>query len=476
MKIIRLLARKKFIFLMQKLSASCCKQAVGVIKMYTLKQISPVLNGTLVGKDVTFTGVSTDSRTINPGELFVALVGEKFNGHEHLAQAQERGAAAALVSQPVPGGLPYVQVLDTLNALGALAAWHRDHFSIPVIALTGSCGKTTVKTMVASILQQVAPTLASIGNLNNAIGLPLCLLKLTSEHHYAVLEMGADHAGEIDYLCNLARPHIGLITCVRPVHVAGFGSVDEIAKAKSEIYQSLPKDGIAIINTDEKYSVAWHKLLPTQSIITFGLQGGMITAKNIHTNTHGHAGFTLCIGDEEFPVALQLLGEHNVLNALAAAAATWAAGVPMEAIQMGLSHAEPVKGRLMPRRGYRGSLILDDHYNSNPAALQAALTLLSGYPGKKMVILGDMLDLGPTELEVHADVANWLRDADVTQFYAYGNLMKQAVAAFGEGAQHFATHEALATAARSQLTEDSTVLVKGSRGMKMENVVVRLME
>ncbi|MFI4954765.1 MAG: UDP-N-acetylmuramoyl-tripeptide--D-alanyl-D-alanine ligase, partial [Gammaproteobacteria bacterium] len=439
--------------------------------MYTLKQISPVLNGTLVGNDVTFTGVSTDSRTINPGELFVALVGEKFNGHEYIAQAQERGAVAALVNQPLSAKIPYVQVGNTLTALGVLASWHRDHFSIPVIALTGSCGKTTVKTMIGSILQQMHPTLASIGNLNNAIGLPLSLLKLTQEHHYAVLEMGADHAGEIAYLCNLVRPQIALITCVRPVHVEGFGSLDGIANAKAEIYQSLPKDGVAIINQDEKYSAQWHALLPTQSIITFGLQGGMVTAKNIHINTQGYTGFTLCMGDEQFPISLRLLGEHNVLNALAAAAAAWGVGVPVEAIQAGLLHVQPVKGRLVPRPGQHGSLILDDHYNSNPAALQAALSILSGYPGTKIAILGDMLELGPTTQDIHEVVAEWLQDAGVQQFFGYGNLMKYAVQQFGPGAQHFATHEELTAAVLPLLAPEVTVLIKGSRGMKMENVV-----
>lgn len=442
--------------------------------MYTLKQISTVLQGTLIGKDVTFTGVSTDSRTINPGELFIALVGEKFDGHAYITQAEERGAAAVLVSRPVSITLPCVQVHDTLAALGALAAWHRTHFSIPFIALTGSCGKTTVKTMIASILEQVHPTLASLGNLNNAIGLPLSLLKLNTEHHYAVLEMGADHAGEIAYLCHLVQPQIGLITCVRPVHVEGFGSIEGIAKAKAEIYQSLPKDGIAIINEDEAYASQWRALLPTQSIFTFGLKGGMVTAKNIHSTAEGYTGFTLCMGEEQFPVSLHLLGEHNILNALAAAATTWAAGVPMEAIQAGLMRMQPVKGRLVPRSGLRGSLILDDHYNSNPAALQAAITILAGYPGTKIAILGDMRELGPTAQDIHKEVAIWLQDAGIEKLFAYGELMQHAVQEFGRGAQYFVTHAELIAAVRPLLGPEVTVLIKGSRGTQMENVVAGL--
>jgi UDP-N-acetylmuramoyl-tripeptide--D-alanyl-D-alanine ligase len=443
--------------------------------MYTLKQITPIIHGTQKGQDVKFTGVSTDSRTINPGELFVALIGENFNGHDFIQAAADRGAIAALVSQPTDI-LPSIEVKDTLTALGQVAAWHRSHFDIPVIGLTGSCGKTTVKTMIGNILQQVAPTLISTGNLNNAIGLPLSLLKLTAEHQYAVLEMGANHIGEIAYLTELARPTIGLITCVRPVHVAGFGGITQIAQAKSEIYQNLPENGIAIINHDEPYAQEWHALLKTQSVITFGLQGGMVTARDIHADENGHMHFKLEVANEHLPISLQLLGEHNVLNALAAAAVAWVMGISLEAIQSGLAHMQPVKGRLVQRRAYQGALLLDDHYNSNPSALEAALMILARFPDPKILVMGDMLELGPTAEEQHRAMAQIAKRAGVAHVFGYGALTKGTVEVFGEGAQHFATHAELAEALRPLLTENTTVLVKGSRGMKLEKVVELLME
>lgn len=444
--------------------------------MYKLKEIASIIKGKLMGEDVSFTGVSTDTRTISPGDLFVALVGEKFDAHDFLEQAREKGAVAALISQDVKTTLPCIKVDDTLIALGELAAWHRDKFSIPVIGLTGSCGKTTTKNLLASILNEVGSTLSSVGNLNNMIGMPLTLMKLTHSDQFAVIEMGADHIGEIDYLSKISKPTVALITCVRPVHVETFGGVENIAKGKGEIYKNLAADGVAIINEDEPYAKEWRDLLSTQSILTFGLQSGHITAKNIHTNSDGLMSFSLCIGEDEFPVSLQLLGEHNVLNALAASAAAIAVGVPLPAIQAGLMNAQPEKGRLMRKRGYHGALILDDHYNSNPAALQAALSILAGFEGNKMAILGDMLALGDIAREQHELVAAWLEDAEVDYFFAYGDLMKEAVKAFGKNAQHFTSYELLADTVRPLLTSETTVLVKGSRGMKLENVVSRLME
>lgn len=443
--------------------------------MYKLSQIAPLLKGKLTGNDSTFIAVSTDSRAINPGDLFVALVGEKFDGHRFIEEAKKRGAVGALISQPVDTDLPCIQVNDTLTALGELAAWHRQHFNLPVIALTGSCGKTTTKTLLGKILELVAPTLTSLGNLNNAIGLPLSLLRLNAEHKFAVLEMGADHAGEIAYLCKIAKPTETMITCVRPVHVKGFGSVDEIAQAKSEIYQGLAANGVAALNVDEPYFAQWKKLLPTQKIVTFGLQGGQVTAKNIHLDAQGHPIFTLCIDKQEVIVNLPLLGEFNVLNALAAAACAWMLQVPLAVIKQGLENAEPVKGRLVPKTGYKGALLLDDHYNSNPAALQEALKILATYPGKKLLAIGDMLELGNMEKSQHELAATWAKAAGVTGVFAFGNCTRFTVNAFGKGAQHFDTHAALAEALRAELDEHATVLIKGSRSMRMEEVVSKLL-
>jgi UDP-N-acetylmuramoyl-tripeptide--D-alanyl-D-alanine ligase len=269
---------------------------------------------------------------------------------------------------------------------------------------------------------------------------------------------------------------MGVITCVRPVHVGGFGHVDEIAQAKGEIYQGLAANGIAVLNADEPYFDDWVNLLTAQKVITFGLQSGAVTAKNSKLTTEGKASFLLCINQEEIVVHLPLLGEFNVLNALAAAACAFAMHVPITVIKQGLESMQAVKGRLVPRRGYKGALLLDDHYNSNPAALKEALKLLATYPGKKFFAMGDMLDLGDLEKSEHESAARWAQAAGVERLFAFGKSTEMTVAAFGHGAQHFTSHADLAAALREVLDADAIVLIKGSRGTKMEEVVSRLLE
>jgi UDP-N-acetylmuramoyl-tripeptide--D-alanyl-D-alanine ligase len=441
----------------------------------TTLAIAELTGGHLQGDVAAACGVSTDSRRLRRGELFVALVGDRFDGHDFLSGAQAAGAAAALVSRPNPHlNLPQIVVGDTLQALGLLGKGWRARFNVAVIAVTGSNGKTTVKDMLAGILRvhagDAAAVLATEGNLNNAIGLPLMLLRLTDQHRYAVFEMGMNHLGEIDYLTRLAQPKVALVNNAQRAHIGELGSQDKIAEAKGEIYAGLEPQGIAIVNADDRYCNYWLELNAGRAVLTFGqseraqVRGVQREGERMDIYTQGAT----------VSLTLQVPGEHNVKNALAAAAAAQAVGVPLPVIAEGLTSFEGAKGRLQRKPGLRGATILDDTYNANPDSAKAGIRVLVGRPGRTFLVLGDMGELGAFSREAHAEVGQFARKSQVDQLFALGNAAAESAQAFGDGGRHFADLESLIAAVLRDIDSDVTVLVKGSRFMQMERVVERL--
>lgn len=441
----------------------------------TLATTATVLEGKLRGADAEFLGVSTDTRSIARGDLFVALVGPRFDGHAFLKEAAAKGAVGALVSQAVAGELPTVQVADTRLALGRLAAHWRNQFAIPLVAVTGSNGKTTVKNMIAAILGETGKGLATQGNLNNDIGVPLTLLRLRADDRYAVIEMGMNHPGEIDYLARLARPTIALINNAAAAHLAGLGSVEAVARAKGEIYAGLDADGIAIVNADDAYADLWRDLAAPHQVLSFGLDRPADVSADYELEADGST-IHLRTPQGGISMRLSLLGRHNVMNALAASSAALAAGASLADIQAGLEKLKSVSGRLEVKRGARGARVLDDTYNANPGSLAAGVEVLKAATGERLLVLGDMGELGEAARDIHRRVGLLAKSLGIERLYAVGELTKEAVDAFGPGAQHFASHEALIEGVRACLRADMTVLVKGSRLMKMERVVAGITE
>lgn len=448
----------------------------------SLGELARLVGGELHGPDRHFDAVGTDTRTLGPGALFIALRGPNFDAHEFIATAAARGAVAALVERDVATALPTVRVEDTRRALGRLAAAWRDRFAIPLVAVTGSNGKTTVKGMLAAILAARGAGLSTRGNLNNDIGVPLTLLNLRREHRSAVIEMGANHPGDIDTLTHIARPTVALITNAAPAHLAGFGDVAGVVRAKGEIYSGLVPDGSAVINADDPGADQWRALAAPHRIVTFGLnRPADVTARELRLNAALGCSFMLATPAGEAAVGLALSGRHNVMNALAAAAAAHAAGVGLAEIVCGLESMRAVDGRLQLKRGIGESRIIDDTYNANPGSMKAALEVLamSAADGERILVLGDMGELGDAGQALHEQVGREARACGVTRLYAVGVLARAAAAVFGQGAAHFATQEALIAALRADVAAlpngAATVLVKGSRSMRMERVVEALL-
>lgn len=453
--------------------------------MMLLSQAAEILGGTLVGADVRFNAVSSDSRNIQSGDLFLALQGERFDGGEYVAGAAESGAVAAMVNavsyhrNKVAHGddipCPLLLVEDTRLALGQLAAYWRKQFEVQLIAITGSNGKTTVKEMLGSILrkhtQNEESVLVTKGNLNNDIGMPLTLLKLRSSHRYAVIEMGMNHTGEIDYLTRLASPDVALVNNAANAHLAGLGTVEAVARAKAEIFNGLTPQGIAVINADDEFAPLWREAAGSHQIVEFGMESsatvrGTWRAKNLIAQVNA------ITPQGDFTVELQVPGAHNVHNALAATAAAIALNIPLDAIKSGLNNFAGVAGRLQRKAALHGALLIDDTYNANPASLLAAIKVLSQAQGrKKILVLGDMGELGADAPHFHAEIGAEARNLGVQKLFAIGDLSSYAVDEFGEGATHFKKIEDLLACLVQHLDADSTVLVKGSRFMKMERVV-----
>jgi len=438
-----------------------------------LNEVAKAVQGDIKGSDVLIQGVSSDSRTLNTGEMFVALTGPRFDGHEFVAQAVTRAASAALVRHPVSTELPVVIVEDTTAALGRLGAYWRGRFDLPLIAVTGSNGKTTVKEMIGAILRQRHAGLVSAGNFNNAIGVPLTLCRLREPHRFAVVEMGMNHAGEIAYLTDLTRPTIALITNAAAAHLEGVGDVAAVARAKAEIFDGLPAHGVAVINTDDEFAGLWRERAGTRRIVSFGLSAGADVTAAYEFSPTGSV-LELWTGAGEVEVVLPLPGRHNVVNALAAAAAALAADADLASIKAGLETIKPVPGRLMALTGRDDTLIYDDTYNANPASVYAALDVLAAATGERLLVLGDMAELGPGEVDWHARVGARARELGIDALYALGPLSEATVESFGAGGCHFDDIAGLIEALQERVRPGSRILVKGSRRMRMERVVAAL--
>ncbi|MCD6055833.1 MAG: murF [Gammaproteobacteria bacterium] len=442
---------------------------------FQFSKIAKLLQAILIQGDCCFESVSSDTRTLKPGELFAALSGEQFDGHDFVEKAKRGGAVGALVSRRCEVDIPQLCVKDTLSALTTLAALRRNQCNIPVIGLTGSCGKTTTKMLLATILQQAGSTLATEGTLNNHIGVPLTLMRLNESHRFAVIEMGANHIGEIAHLTHIAKPTVAAITNVHPVHVEGFGNLNNIAAAKGEIFQGLDDEGIAVLNRDDPFYTQWQEECRTYKMLTFGVHpDAEVSATACRLDENDRAQFTLCIGNKQVKVTLPLLGLHNIGNALAAAACAYAAGIDIHTIQRGLTSAKAVDKRLQKRAGQNGSLLLDDSYNANPASVEAALQVLLRAKGKHFCILGEMLELGDKAAQIHAEMGKRFREAGIERVFTVGALTQHTVKQFGEGALYFTDRTRLVETVKPLLSEEVAVLVKGSNCNRMWEFVQAL--
>jgi UDP-N-acetylmuramoyl-tripeptide--D-alanyl-D-alanine ligase len=437
-----------------------------------ISKAATVLSATQHGADVTFRGISTDTRTLAEGNLFVALKGPNFDGHRYLGQARERGAVAA-ISEAASDELPMLEVSDTRIALGRLAAHWRAQFDIPFVAVTGSNGKTTLREMIASILRGCGETLATRGNLNNDIGVPLTLFGLDAQHDYAVIELGANHPGEIAYLTDIVRPQVAVINNAGPAHLEGFGDLPGVATAKGELFDHAGPDTLCVINADDTYTGLWRGLAGSRPVIGFGLDNKADVSAHWQGDNHG-SDVILHTPVGEAVVRLPLPGRHNVMNALAATATALALNIGLQEIATGLASVRPVGGRWLAGRGVGGIELIDDTYNANPGSLHAALDVLGNSGNETWLVLGDMGELGAGAAQLHRDMGAAAKRAGVARLFTLGPLAAQAAEGFGTGAERFDDISALNQRLAGDAHAALTVLVKGSRSMHMERVVQAL--
>lgn len=436
-----------------------------------LAEIAQRCGGRLVGADVAIETVQRDSRLVKQGDLFLALKGERFDAHDFVPQVVGK-ASAALVAHEIDCDLPQVIVDDVRLALGRLAASWRTDFTKPLIALTGSNGKTTLKEMLTAILSQAGNTLATEGNLNNDIGVPLTLLRLRPEHEFAVIEMGANHFGEIEYLTHLAKPDVAILNNAGAAHLEGFGDIAGVSRAKGEIFQGLKLGGTAILNADDTYHSYWQSITTDFKVLSFGLANPADIKGSLVGNQ-----LSIITPQGDIAITLNLLGHHNALNALAATAGALAIGISLEHIKQGLEQLKPVKGRLASYKTPQGTWLIDDTYNANPSSMEAALKVLADLPGRKMFILGDMAELGLDAVQMHEKIGLLAKDLKIDAFYGLGIKSQAACSAFGTPETGFTQLEDLMTALERQSLDNNTViLIKGSRSAKMERVVAALMQ
>ena len=444
----------------------------------TLSQLATILQANVSGGELTLDAVTSDTRKITPGCLFVALKGERFDAHDFAEQAKAAGAGALLVSRKLDIDLPQVVVKDTRLAFGELAAWVRQQVPTRIVALTGSSGKTSVKEMTAAILSQCGNTLYTAGNLNNDIGVPMTLLRLTKEHEYAVIELGANHQGEIAWTVDLTQPEAALVNNLAAAHLEGFGSLEGVAKAKGEIYTGLPLNGIAILNADNNDWLNWKSVIGDRKTWRFSPNAANsdFTATNIHVTSHG-TEFTLQTPTGDVDVLLPLPGRHNIANALAASALAMAVGAPLSAIKTGLANLTAVPGRLFPIQLGENKLLLDDSYNANVGSMTAAVQVLSEMPGYRVMVVGDMAELGAESEACHIQVGEAAKASGIDSVLSTGHLSQVISQASGVG-EHFADKATLIARLKALVEEQQivTVLVKGSRSAAMEEVVHALQE
>lgn len=452
-----------------------------MIRSLSLQELQKRFGGELINGSVEFSQVCTDTRKLNPQALFVALVGENFDAHDFVGELGGQVLGLVVDREVSSCSLPQWLVKDTTVALGQIGMMCREQFQGTVIAITGSCGKTTVKEMLSAIFSLRHTPCVTRGNLNNQFGLPMTLFGISDRHDVLILEMGASGPDDIGYLCSIGKPLVSVVNNVMPAHVEGFGSVDAIARAKGQIYTGLEIGGTAIINTDDNYSDYWRGQIPEGvRTLEVGLANQCaLYAENIELDKTGCAAFDLVIEGVRHPVKLKLLGEHNVHNALVAAGCAFAAGVPAAEIAQGLAKLSGVSGRLQEQRGIAGATVIDDSYNANPGSVGAAIELLAQRPGKKILVLGDMGELGPDAEEMHRGVGALARERGLDALFTFGPLGTAASMAFSEGRaeslRNYRDREPLIAALTHELDNNTTVLVKGSRSTRMELVIQALL-
>jgi len=446
--------------------------------MMMLSEAAHVLGAGLDGTDARFTSVSTDTRTLQPGALFIALAGERFDGHRYVEAAAAAGAVAAVIeraSRAVVGAaaIPLLAVEASRAALATLARHWRTRFAFPLIGVVGSNGKTTTKEMIAAILRAewgAAEVFATTGNLNNEIGLPLSVLQLRPQHRAAVLELGMNHVGETAVLAGIAAPTIGLINNAQREHQEFMASVEAVAAEHAALIDALPAGGVAVLNADDGHYGFWRRRAGARQVASFGLAGGAdVTAR--FTSVPGGTEMDIRLPHGAARAVLRIPGEHNVRNALAAAAAAAAAGASAKSIGEGLSAFQPAKGRLQLKSGIKGATVIDDSYNANPDSVRAAIDVLAGAPSPAILVLGDMGEVGDQGPQFHREVGDYARARGIARLLALGEATRDSVQAFGSGGEHFADVDALWRALEGLLSPHTTVLVKGSRFMRMERVV-----
>ncbi len=434
----------------------------------TLKQIATWLEADLVGSDADVSSVFTDTRKPRSDGLFFALQGPNFDAHAILESATldiATVAAGLVVARPVDHPAPQIIVKDTLQALQQLASSWRQKLDCPIVALTGSNGKTTVKEMIASIASEVGSVLATQGNLNNEIGVPLSLLQIRQQHDFAIIEMGASKPGDIRLLSQITKPDIALITNAGSAHLEGFGDVETVATTKGEIFEGLTDQGIAIINLDDHYSDYWQWLVRDKSSITFGFDSAAAV------QVVSKSPLVLGLMGKEHEVDLAVRGKHNISNAAAAAAVGIALGIDEEKIVSGLGKMRAVKGRLMALTGPFGSLLIDDTYNANPVSVMAAVDVIADEAGNKILVLGDMAELGDVSDRLHEDIGHYAKERNIDTLFTLGSSSRLCAEAFGDSSKHFTDLESLCAALLALIDKDTVVLVKGSRSMQMERVI-----
>ncbi len=433
-----------------------------------LQEIAEMTAGELHGENIQVDSVATDSRLVKSDQLFIAIKGERFDAHDFVADLTGI-AGAALVNKKIDCDLPQVVVKDTLQALADLALAWRKKFKNPVIGLTGSNGKTTLKEMIAAILSVDGNVLATYGNLNNNIGMPLTLLRIRDEHDFAVIEMGANHFGEIDFLTKIALPDVAVINNAGAAHLEGFGSLEGVAQAKGEIFIGLGTHGIAVINADDNFADYWNDSNKGREVFTFGINN----ESKISGRLLSDGGLMIKAGGNEVRANLKLLGRHNAMNALAATAVSTALGIKLDTIIEGLESLQPVKGRLAPVSGINNSQVLDDTYNANPDSAVAALEVLAQRKNT-VFVLGDMGELGENAIKMHENIGEKARVVGINRMYCLGDYSAKACQKFGENGKSFSEMDTLLKSLKEDMTDNMTILVKGSRTMKMERAVEAL--
>ncbi len=436
----------------------------------TLTDIAKHLGCDYQGPAIAVTGAAIDSRKLKKGDLFIALAGTQVDGHDFLAQAREAGAVAALVAKPVADSLPQLVVADVVAAFGKLATFWRQQSEAKIIAVTGSNGKTTLKEMISAMLAQQHHVIATQGNLNNELGVPLTLCRLKQTHQYAVIEMGANHHGEIEKLVAMAQPQVAIINNVAAAHLEGFGSLEGVAKAKGEIYTGIATDGVAIVNADMPYQDIWQPLIGARKTLTFGLESAAnVTAQDCQTTPAG-SHFMVQLDEVNHFVSLPLPGRHNVANALAAMTVCHALGIEPAAMIKGLASIKAVPHRLQVRPTKNQALLIDDTYNANPGSFGQALQTLISFPGQRWLVLGDFGELGPDSLEIHQQMGRDAKNADVHRLLTVGKQSAEAAAQFGDNAEHFADRDSLQNYLQQHLQAGVTCLIKGSRFMQLDKL------